>query len=58
MNHPKASPFARIEQEIGLSKITVEYSRPSAKGRTLFGNQPNGAPGLVPYGRIWRVGCQ
>ncbi|PHN93108.1 hypothetical protein CSC80_13440 [Maribacter sp. 6B07] len=57
MNHPKASPFARIEQEIGLSKITVEYSRPSAKGRTLFGNQPNGAPGLVPYGRIWRVGA-
>ncbi|WP_321828027.1 DUF2911 domain-containing protein [Maribacter dokdonensis] len=57
MNHPKASPFARIEQEVGLSKITVEYSRPSAKGRTLFGNQPNGAPGLVPYGRIWRVGA-
>ncbi|CAG2533310.1 Protein of unknown function (DUF2911) [Maribacter dokdonensis] len=57
MNHPKASPFARIEQEVGLSKITVEYSRPSSKGRTLFGNQPNGAPGLVPYGRIWRVGA-
>lgn len=57
MNHPKASPFANIEQEVGLSKITIEYSRPSAKGRTLFGNQPNGQPGLVPYGRIWRVGA-
>ncbi|MDF4204831.1 DUF2911 domain-containing protein [Maribacter sp. SA7] len=57
MNHPKASPFAKIEQEIGLSKITIEYSRPSAKGRTLFGNQPNGEPGLVPNGRIWRVGA-
>ncbi|MDF4222413.1 DUF2911 domain-containing protein [Maribacter sp. M208] len=57
MNHPKASPFAQIEQHVGLSKITVEYSRPSAKGRTLFGNQPNGEPGLVPNGRIWRVGA-
>ncbi|WP_299324654.1 DUF2911 domain-containing protein [uncultured Maribacter sp.] len=57
MNHPKASPFSKIEQEVGLSKITIEYSRPSAKGRTLFGNQPNGEPGLVPNGRIWRVGA-
>lgn len=57
MNHPKASPFARVEQEVGLSKITVEYSRPSARGRSLFGNQSNGQPGLVPYGRIWRVGA-
>ncbi|SIR03723.1 Protein of unknown function [Maribacter ulvicola] len=57
MNHPKASPLAKIEQEVGLSKITIEYSRPSARGRTLFGNQPNGEPGLVPNGRIWRVGA-
>tara|TARA_R110002126_G_scaffold63877_2_gene163835 strand:+ start:1155 stop:1979 length:825 start_codon:yes stop_codon:yes gene_type:complete len=57
MSHPKASPFSRIEQEVGLSKISIEYSRPSARGRTLFGNQENGEPGLVPYGRIWRVGA-
>ena len=57
MNHPKASPFAKIEQEVGLSKITIAYSRPSAKGRTLFGNLPNGESGLVPNGRIWRVGA-
>ncbi|WP_405395937.1 DUF2911 domain-containing protein [Maribacter sp. Asnod2-G09] len=57
MNHPKASPFSKIEQEVGLSKITIEYSRPSAKGRVLFGYQPNGESGLVPYGRIWRVGA-
>jgi tetratricopeptide (TPR) repeat protein len=57
MNHPKASPFSRVEQEVGLSKITVEYSRPSAKGRDLFGKQPNGKSALVPYGRIWRVGA-
>nr|WP_299074316.1 DUF2911 domain-containing protein [uncultured Allomuricauda sp.] len=50
ITHPKASPFATVEQEIGLCKISVEYSRPAAKGREIFG-------GLVPYGRIWRVGA-
>jgi tetratricopeptide (TPR) repeat protein len=35
---------------VGLSKISVEYSRPAAKGREIFG-------GLVPFGRIWRVGA-
>lgn len=57
MNHPKASPFSKVEQEVGLSKITVEYSRPSAKGRALFGKRKSGESGLVPYGRIWRVGA-
>lgn len=57
INHPKASPFARVEQEVGLSKIVIEYSRPAARGRLLFGEQTNGNPGLVPYGRIWRVGA-
>ncbi len=57
MNYPKASPLSRLEQEVGFSKITVEYSRPATKGRTIFGNRPDGQPGLVPYGRIWRVGA-
>lgn len=57
INHPKASPFSEIQQEVGLSKITISYSRPSAKGRTIFGNRADGEPGLVPYGRIWRVGA-
>ena len=48
--HPKASPFSKIEQEVGLSKISVEYSRPAVRGREIFGN-------LLPYGRIWRVGA-
>lgn len=39
-----------VEQEIGLSKITIQYSRPAVRGRKIFGN-------LVPYGRIWRVGA-
>lgn len=50
IEHPKASPFSKIEQEVGLSKITLEYSRPATRGRKIFGD-------LVPYGRIWRVGA-
>ncbi|KPM31590.1 Hypothetical protein I595_2084 [Croceitalea dokdonensis DOKDO 023] len=48
--HPKASPSSQVVQEIGLSKIKIDYSRPSAKGRKVMG-------ALVPYGRIWRVGA-
>ncbi|MET6991811.1 DUF2911 domain-containing protein [Sediminicola arcticus] len=50
ITHPKASPFSVMEQEVGLSKITIQYSRPAVKGRTVFGQ-------LVPYSRIWRVGA-
>lgn len=50
LKHPKASPFATITQEVGLTSIQVEYSRPAALGRKIFGD-------LVPYGRIWRVGA-
>lgn len=55
--HPKASPFSTIEQELGLSKISVSYSRPAARGREIFGIQADGQPALVPYDRIWRVGA-
>ena len=54
---PKASPFSIIEQEIGLSKIRIEYSRPAVRGRHVFGPQDDGQKGLVPFGRIWRVGA-
>lgn len=47
---PKDSPFSKVEQDVGLTKITISYSRPGAKGRKVLG-------GLVPYGRIWRVGA-
>jgi hypothetical protein len=50
MPHPKASPPATVVQTVGFTQIKVVYSRPSAKGRSVFG-------GLVPYGRIWRVGA-
>jgi hypothetical protein len=47
---PAASPAAKIEQRIGLTDVTVEYSRPSKKGRVVFGD-------VVPYNEIWRTGA-
>jgi tetratricopeptide (TPR) repeat protein len=47
---PAASPFQSIKQAFALSDITVEYSRPGAKGRVIYGD-------LVPYGKIWRTGA-
>jgi hypothetical protein len=47
---PQPSPSAEIEQMIGLTEVEVEYSRPGAKGRTIFGE-------LVPFNSIWRTGA-
>lgn len=47
---PTLSPFSKISQEVGLTEITLEYSRPSAKGRIVFGD-------LVPYDNVWRTGA-
>ena len=47
---PAPSPKATLQQRIGLTDVTVEYSRPSAKGRKVFGD-------LVPYGEVWRTGA-
>jgi len=47
---PAPSPFQKIEQKVGLTDVTLEYSRPSVKGRKVFG-------GLVPYGKLWRTGA-
>lgn len=47
---PQASPSAKISQQFGLSVVTVEYSRPSVKGRKIFGE-------LVPFGLVWRTGA-
>lgn len=47
---PAPSPKATLQQRVGLTDITVEYSRPSAKGRKVFGD-------LVPYGEVWRTGA-
>ncbi len=50
LNHPRISPAATIIQQIGLSEVKVEYSRPGVRGRKIMGD-------VVPYDRIWRVGA-
>ena len=47
---PQPSPFSKLEQKVGLTDVTLEYSRPGVKGRTIFGD-------LVPYGKLWRTGA-
>jgi hypothetical protein len=47
---PQASPSAKIAQQVGLSNVTADYSRPSTKGRKIFGE-------LVPFGQVWRAGA-
>src|SRR5690606_23989654 len=49
---PAPSPSSKTTQTVGLTDITVEYSRPSKKGREIFGNE-----GLVRYGETWRTGA-
>ena len=47
---PASSPFCKLEQKVGLTDVTLEYSRPSMKEREVFGH-------LVPYGKPWRTGA-
>ncbi len=47
---PQPSPLSKIEQKVGLTDVTVEYSRPGVKGRKVFGD-------LVPFGKLWRTGA-
>lgn len=47
---PTLSPYSEIKQEIGLTEISIQYARPSAKGRTVMGE-------LVPFGKLWRTGA-
>ena len=50
VNTPAPSPFSKVEQKVGLTDVTLEYSRTAMRGRTIFGD-------LVPYGKIWRTGA-
>ncbi|MES2811773.1 MAG: DUF2911 domain-containing protein [Bacteroidota bacterium] len=47
---PQASPKSTITQTVGLTDVEIEYSRPSARGRVIFGD-------LVPFGQVWRTGA-
>src|SRR5271165_7052779 len=47
---PAASPACTLKQRVGITDIEVDYSRPSMKGREIFGN-------VVPFGKVWRTGA-
>jgi len=47
---PAASPEQTLTQSVGLSSVTVQYSRPAMRGRAIFGD-------LVPMDKLWRTGA-
>jgi tetratricopeptide (TPR) repeat protein len=51
---PASSPAATVTTVVGLTDVKIDYSRPRAKGRKIFGE---GADFLVPNGAIWRTGA-
>ena len=46
----RISPKALVEQTVGFTEVTIDYSRPGVKGRKIWG-------GLVPYNVVWRAGA-
>lgn len=47
---PAPSPLAKVEQRVGITDFSIEYSSPGVKGRAIWG-------GLVPYDALWRTGA-
>jgi hypothetical protein len=70
---PRPSQKASVMQTVGVTDITITYSRPGVKGRTIWGDPPAGASTtaatlddasarakdavIVPYGHVWRAGA-
>jgi hypothetical protein len=70
---PRPSQKASVMQTVGVTDITITYSRPGVKGRTIWGDPPAGAATtpatlddartraanavIVPYGHVWRAGA-
>ncbi len=70
---PRPSPKASVMQTVGVTDVTITYSRPGLKGRRIWGDPPAGAAAgtatlddararpkdaaIVPYGRVWRTGA-
>src|SRR5579859_6320067 len=50
LNLPRQSQHALVSQRIGITDITINYHRPLANGRQVWGK-------LVPYGQVWRAGA-
>jgi tetratricopeptide (TPR) repeat protein len=47
---PPPSPKQTLKQEFGVGEVELTYSRPSSKGRKIYGD-------LVPFGALWRTGA-
>lgn len=47
---PRPSPNASVTQIIGVTEVTIHYSRPGVKNRIIWGE-------LVPYNKVWRTGA-
>jgi hypothetical protein len=70
---PRPSQKASVMQTVGVTDLTITYSRPGVKGRKIWGDAPAGAAAgtatlddarrrpadavIVPYGRVWRTGA-
>lgn len=69
---PRSSQKATVAQTIGTSEVSITYSRPAVKGRTVYGDWPSDVKGeatldnqntrpanapLVPWGHVWRAGA-
>jgi Protein of unknown function (DUF2911) len=48
---PQESPAAKVQQQIGLSNVSITYGRPSLRGRKILGTEQ------VPYKKPWRMGA-
>ncbi len=50
VEYPAPSPASTLKQRVGLTDVEIVYSRPSMRGRKIFG-------AMIPYGEVWRTGA-
>ena len=50
IDFPQASSAASVKERVGVTDVSIEYSRPNMRERKIFG-------GLVPFGEVWRTGA-
>jgi len=50
LNLPRDSQGATVAQRIGITDVTIKYSRPLVKKRQIWDK-------VVPYGQVWRAGA-
>jgi len=50
LEYPRPSPTSSVMQKVGITEVTVKYSSPGVKDRTIWGE-------LVPFNKVWRTGA-